>query len=89
MAKKADEKKIEEIRERALDNYKKLLKKTRTKNKWIRLGAELQEGKLANFEIMQEMVFADDFEEIMDLIDDADEYEEFYIGIINDDSLKA
>lgn len=92
--KQKQEARIEEIREIALKNYKAIIKRKRTLTKWIRLTAQADDEetqviqKLAILDTMQEMVFGDVYEEILDLIEDAEEFDQFYLDIVNDESLK-
>ena len=92
--KQKKEDRIEEIREESMKNYKSLLKRKRTYNKWIRMSAQLEDEdlsmiqKLNIMEEMQEMVFADSYDEILDLIEDAEDFDQFYFDLINDESLK-
>lgn len=92
--KQKQENRIEEIREIALKNYKAIVKRKRTLSKWIRLTAQADDEetpmiqKLTILDDMQQMVFGDVYEEILDLIEDAEEFDRFYLDIVNDESLK-
>ena len=92
--KQKQEDRIEEIREIALKNFKAILKRKRTSSKWIRLAAQVDDDetpmiqKLTILDDMQQMVFDDVYEEILDLIEDAEDFDQFYLDIVNDESLK-
>ena len=92
--KQKQEDRIEEIREIALKNFKAILKRKRTYTKWIHLAAQADDDetpmiqKLAILDDMQQMVFGDVYEEILDLIEDVEDFDQFYLDIVNDESLK-
>ena len=92
--KQKQENRIEEIREIALKNFKAILKRKRTYSKWIRLADQADDDetpmikKLAILDDMQQMVFGDVYEEILDLIEDVEDFDQFYLDIVNDESLK-
>ena len=92
--KQKQEDRIEEIRKDAIKNYKSLLKRKRTYNKWIQMSAQLEDEdlsmiqKLNIMEEMQSLVFGDSYDEILDLIEEVEEFDQFYLDIVNDESLK-
>ena len=92
--KQKQEERLEEIREIALKNYKSIVKRKKTLNKWLRLTAQADDDsnsmvqRLVIMNEMQEMVFGEVYDEVLDLIEDAEDFDQFYIDIVNDESLK-
>lgn len=80
---------IEEIREDGLNRFNKALKGTRSRVAVQRLIGDVQDRTSYSSSLaLQELIFEDDFETIIDLIPEAEKYDEFWQGITNDDSLK-
>lgn len=92
--KQKQDERLEEIREIALKNYKSIVKRKKTLNKWLLLTAQADDDsnsmvqRLVIMNEMQEMVFGEVYDEVLDLIEDAEDFDQFYIDIVNDESLK-
>lgn len=92
--KQKQDERLEEIREIALKNYKSIVKRKKTLKKWLRLTAQADDDsnsmvqRLVIMNEMQEMVFGEVYDEVLDLIEDAEDFDQFYLDIVNDESLK-